>query len=98
MSLKYKVKVIFLAEDNEYVCFVDGMKGITGYGDTEHEAIEDFEKALEIISSCEIHENSGPTQEKLYRQLKKEVVAKFNGMQMSCPLALTKLMRLEVKK
>ena len=35
------------------------------------------------------------SQRKLYNQLKKEVVAEFNGMVMSAPLALTKLMRLQ---
>ena len=35
------------------------------------------------------------TQAKLYKALKKEVVAEFNGMVMSTPLALTKLLRLQ---
>lgn len=34
-------------------------------------------------------------QEKLYRILKKDIVAEFGGMQMSAPLALTKLLRLQ---
>ena len=34
-------------------------------------------------------------QRKLYNQLKKEVIVEFNGMQMSAPLALTKLLRLQ---
>jgi len=35
------------------------------------------------------------SQRKLYNSLKKEVVAEFNGMAMSAPLALTKLLRLQ---
>lgn len=35
------------------------------------------------------------SQKKLYNALKKEVVAEFNGMTMSAPLALTKLLRLQ---
>lgn len=34
-------------------------------------------------------------QRKLYNQLKKDIVTEFNGMQMSAPLALTKLLRLQ---
>lgn len=36
-----------------------------------------------------------PSQRTLYNALKKEVVAEFNGMTMSAPLALTKLLRLQ---
>lgn len=49
MSLKYKVKVVFVAEDDEYVCFIEGMKGVEGYGSTEYEAIEDFQRQLERL-------------------------------------------------
>ena len=35
------------------------------------------------------------SQRKLYNQLKKEVLVEFNGKEMSCPLALTKMMRLQ---
>lgn len=34
-------------------------------------------------------------QARLYKQLKKDIVAEFNGMEMSAPLALTKLLRLQ---
>lgn len=35
------------------------------------------------------------SQRKLYQQLKKDVIAEFNGKEMSAPLALTKLLRLQ---
>jgi SNF2 family DNA or RNA helicase len=36
-----------------------------------------------------------PNQSRLYSQLKKQIVAEFNGMVMTTPLALTKLLRLQ---
>jgi predicted RNase H-like HicB family nuclease len=45
--MKYKIKLIFDQEENEYVVFIDGVKGFEGRGETELEAIEDFKKQYE---------------------------------------------------
>ena len=34
-------------EDDEYVVFVDGIKGLEGYGSTEEEAIENFNQLIQ---------------------------------------------------
>ena len=44
--MKFKIKIIYLQDDEEYCCFVDGINGISGYGKTEEEAIESFENCL----------------------------------------------------
>ena len=44
--MRYSIKIIYDTEDRQYVVFVDGMKGIEGFGQTEAEAIEDFNVIL----------------------------------------------------
>lgn len=44
---------------------------------------------------CKRYVELTPAQRSLYNSLKKEVLAEFNGMTMSAPLALTKLLRLQ---
>ena len=45
MSLNYKIKIIYDMEEHEYVVFVEGID-VEGFGQTEQEAIEDFELNL----------------------------------------------------
>lgn len=40
--MNYPIKVIYLHDENQYYCFVDGMVGIDGVGITEELAIENF--------------------------------------------------------
>lgn len=47
MAMKFPVKISFDFDENEYVVFVDGIKGIEGHGQTEQEAIDDFYKRLD---------------------------------------------------
>lgn len=46
--MTFKIKIIFNIVDQEYIVFVDGINNIEGYGSTEQEAIEDFEKNLKL--------------------------------------------------
>lgn len=49
-----QVKIIFDIEENQYICFVSGINSVTGFGDTEADAVHDF------LKQCENH--------KLYNQ------------------------------
>jgi predicted RNase H-like HicB family nuclease len=44
---KFPIKIVYNFEDSEYMVFVDGIKGLEGYGSTEEEAIADFYNMME---------------------------------------------------
>lgn len=46
-NLSYKIKIVFDIIEKQYIVFVDGIKNIQGFGDTEQEAIDDFNKTLQ---------------------------------------------------
>jgi predicted RNase H-like HicB family nuclease len=48
--MKFKIKIVFDFDENEYVVFVSELGGIEGRGATEQEAIENFH--IELERSC----------------------------------------------
>ena len=40
--MKFPLKVIYIQDDNEYMAFLDGLSNISGFGETEEEAIADM--------------------------------------------------------
>ena len=47
MSLNYKIKIVYDFEESQYVIFVYGIRDIEGYGQTEEEALKDFEEQFQ---------------------------------------------------
>ena len=41
-NLNLKIKVIFDFDENEFVCFIEGVYGLEGRGESESLAIEEF--------------------------------------------------------
>lgn len=47
--MRFKVKIIYDTDESQYIVFIDGIRGIEGYGDTEQEAINDFTNRYELL-------------------------------------------------
>jgi predicted RNase H-like HicB family nuclease len=45
--MQLPIKIVYDAEEKEYVVFVDGLRGLEGHGETEEDAIADFHKCVE---------------------------------------------------
>lgn len=53
MSINYKIKIVYDFDERVYRVFVDGMKDIEGFGNTEQEAVEDFNKRINYLTKGE---------------------------------------------
>lgn len=47
MPLKLNVKIVFDFDEDCYRVFIDELKGIEGFGQTEQEALDDFYERLD---------------------------------------------------
>lgn len=47
--LKYKIKIIFDFDEDEFVVFASGLEGLEGRGETEESAINDFREKYERL-------------------------------------------------